>query len=176
MKIRNGFVSNSSSCSFTCEICGATEGGTDSIGMEDYGFCYCVNEHELCFECLLGDFEYQEEPKEEDFETEEAFEEADKLYDYYGGSYQPAEKCPICMFQELSERDAVKFLQKEFGTDKAEVLTEIKKKNKRRRVVRNNEYISYVCSKNKINPLKLLDVIKERFTNYKAFRKFLYEK
>lgn len=31
MKIRNGWVSNSSSCSFTCDVCGATEGGHDSL-------------------------------------------------------------------------------------------------------------------------------------------------
>ena len=44
MKIRNGFVSNSSSSSFVCNICGEVEGGYDcSLG--DFGMLECEHGH-----------------------------------------------------------------------------------------------------------------------------------
>lgn len=47
MKIRNGFVSNSSSSSFICDACGAVESGMD-CSLEDMGFLECVNGHTFC--------------------------------------------------------------------------------------------------------------------------------
>jgi len=62
MKIRNGFVSNSSSSSFTCHICGNEESGRD-CGLEDLGFMQCVNEHIFCDR----HFEYPDNEKCLDF-------------------------------------------------------------------------------------------------------------
>lgn len=47
MKFRAGFVSNSSSSSFTCDICGFTNSGFDACA-EDLGFKMCWNEHVFC--------------------------------------------------------------------------------------------------------------------------------
>lgn len=44
MKIRNGFVSNSSSSSFICEVSGVSESGWDA-SRKDLGFVVCVNGH-----------------------------------------------------------------------------------------------------------------------------------
>jgi len=37
MKIRNGFVSNSSTTSYTCAICGNIKGYGDCLGYDDIG-------------------------------------------------------------------------------------------------------------------------------------------
>ena len=47
MKIRNGFVSNSSSSSFVCDICGRAEGGYD-LSISDIDMYQCVNGHTVC--------------------------------------------------------------------------------------------------------------------------------
>jgi len=44
MKIRKGFVSNSSSSSFVCDITGGTESGWD-MGLSDVEMCECENGH-----------------------------------------------------------------------------------------------------------------------------------
>jgi hypothetical protein len=46
MKIRQGFVSNSSSSSFTCDITGRTECGYD-LSMRDAGFYQCAGGHTM---------------------------------------------------------------------------------------------------------------------------------
>ena len=53
MKIRKGFVSNSSSSSFTCELCGNTESGWD-CGLEEVEMWECENGHTLCESHLIG--------------------------------------------------------------------------------------------------------------------------
>lgn len=52
MKFRKDFVTNSSSSSYTCDICGATESGWD-ISLEEAGMVECVNGHTICNDELL---------------------------------------------------------------------------------------------------------------------------
>ena len=47
MKIRTGFVSNSSSSSFICDVCNKVNAGYD-VSHEDFKMVYCVNEHLMC--------------------------------------------------------------------------------------------------------------------------------
>lgn len=47
MKIRSGYVSNSSTSSFICVVCGNAEAGMD-ISYEEMEFVNCVNGHEMC--------------------------------------------------------------------------------------------------------------------------------
>ncbi len=47
MKTRNGFVSNSSSSSFVCDVCGTAESGWDA-SYEDVGMVCCTEGHTFC--------------------------------------------------------------------------------------------------------------------------------
>ena len=53
MKTRKGFVSNSSTTSFTCEVCGESWAGSDSLSYVDTGFLSCINGHVICEEHKL---------------------------------------------------------------------------------------------------------------------------
>ncbi len=47
MKLRQGFVSNSSSSSYTCEVCGNTESGWD-ISLSEIDMIECKKGHYIC--------------------------------------------------------------------------------------------------------------------------------
>ena len=54
MKIRNGFVANSSSSSYVCDVCYYAEGGY-AISLSDVGMCECVVGHTFCESHVIGD-------------------------------------------------------------------------------------------------------------------------
>lgn len=179
MKLRQGFISNSSSCSFTCEVCERNESGYDSVSMREYGFVYCDLYHTLCLDCLLGEFNENDEPQQEDFDTEE-------LWAHAHGEWEdreergdedicPSTLCPICQFIEPSQRDMAAYLQKKYKVSKDKVFAEIKKTNKQRKKLYDFEYITYVCKEHNVELTELLPKLKEEFKTYDAFTKFLRE-
>ena len=101
MKIRKGFVSNSSSSSFVCDICGRTEAGWD-MSIDDAGMVECVHEHVFCEDHIV-DKEKFEEYKDS------------KVYDY--GYDIPEEFCDICSFTKVRRDDMFKVLMKMQGFD-----------------------------------------------------------
>lgn len=52
-KRRTSFVTNSSSSSFICEVCGNVESGMD-LSASDCGFASCENGHEFCEHHMLS--------------------------------------------------------------------------------------------------------------------------
>ena len=76
MKIRTGFVSNSSTSSFVCDICGREETGMD-LSLSDCDMYCCNFDHTMCEEELL---------KVEGVELEDNYNVDSRL-------------CPICNFQ-----------------------------------------------------------------------------
>jgi len=156
MKIRTGFVSNSSSTSFTCDICGATETGWDSCGCEEFGFYQCENDHTICIEEAVGEIEMIE--------------------DDYRGRCLSSKNCPICQFHVLSQSNAAAYLEKKTGTSRDVVFAEIKKMNGRRKVLRDGEYVAYVMKEANTTEVQILEEIKSTFKDYDAFRKHLYER
>ncbi len=83
MKIRTGFVSNSSSSSFVCDVCGEEISGMD-ICLSEAEMYQCENGHTFC------EFHALEVDEEEGFDDR----------------YEVKEKhCPVCQFKVMTDRD-----------------------------------------------------------------------
>lgn len=172
MKIRNGFVSNSSTTTFMCDICGRTEAYHDSASYRDFGFLTCSShDHSFCEdEALPG---WEKKPRREDFpDTEDGqieFEETEGQWDYGGGRIS-SKYCPICQMQEFVSNDVICYLAKKIGktTEQVEhdVLQEIKKFNKRRKVPKNDEILQYLCKELDTELTLVYIEIKEKFSSY----------
>jgi len=83
MKIRTGFVSNSSSSSFVCDVCGEECSGMD-MSLSDADMCECENGHTFCTSHTLN------------------VDEEDEIEDMYSVG---AKHCPVCQFQSMTDRD-----------------------------------------------------------------------
>ena len=94
-----------------------------------------------------------------------------------GGSYAiPECMCPICQFIEYSESDLSKYLLKKYQVSRDEVFAEVKKFNKRRRKLYENEYITYVCKKFDLNPIEIVASWKAEYGTYSNFVEWLRSK
>jgi hypothetical protein len=197
MKFRKDFVTNSSSSSYVCEICGRTESGWD-LSLRDCEMMECVNGHVFCYEESLDMppkqemikaimenewnkktwYNYRGDRTERIYTEDELLEMEDDtvFFDFFNeeGYYNVPEcMCPICQFIEYSEYDLSAYLLKEYGVSREEVFAEVKKINKRRRKLYENEYITHVCQKFDLNPAEIVAGWKERFSTYKEFKEWL---
>lgn len=196
MKYRLDFVTNSSSSSFICEICGRVESGWD-MSVSEAGMMECVNGHTFCEDEALdmpdkkemikmilenewnadrwdsNIREYRDYTEEElnELEEDDLFNKFCCSEDYNYGV--PECVCPICNFIEYSEYDLSKYLLKEYGISRDEVFSEVKKFNKRRKKLYENEYITYVCQKFDLNPTEIVAGWKEKFGTYEKFSEYL---
>ena len=194
MKFRKDFVTNSSSSSYVCEICGRSKSGWD-LGLSECEMMECVNGHIFCCDEAL------EKPTKEEMikmilengwnnrwdsgiqdyrdyiEEEIAAMDEDIIFDEWitdGGYYDVPEcMCPICQFIEYSEYDLSAYLLKEYGISRDEVFAEVKQLNKRRKKLYENEYITYVCKKFDLNPTEIVAGWKEKFGSYNEFKQWL---
>ena len=83
MKIRTGFVSNSSSSSFVCDVCGEECSGMDMC-LSDAQMYQCENGHTFCESHAL------------EVDEEEGIDDR----------YEANEKhCPVCQFKVMTEID-----------------------------------------------------------------------
>ena len=146
MKIRQGFVSNSSSSSFVCGMCGYNVEGRD-LGYEDADFYCCENGHELCAGCMNAPYDLPDDWSVWD-------EERDGVSEKY---------CPLCNFEELDFGDARRYLLKTTKYTEEEVLDWVKSINKRRKKLRDEEYVEYVCRQLDITTTELLKQLDDKF-------------
>ena len=144
MKIRNGFVSNSSSCSFTCDVCGETESGFD-VSLEDCDMKECVNGHTFCESHMT------KKMKKPSIEQMKAFlskkiwtwgpDKGKPEYDLKDMSNEDVEDayndeiadngvdpscCPVCQFKAIPDNELVSFFLK--NQKRKDVVAEIKAK------------------------------------------------
>lgn len=190
MKFRRDFVTNSSSSSFVCDICGRVESGWD-IGLDEAGMLECENGHIFCEdEKIMPKRETMISVIEEDLEsgdsslfghTKETISvlSDEDLFDLYLSLDDmrwevPEECCPICQFIEYSNIDLAKYLEKEYKVSRDEVFAMVKEKNKRRKKLYDTEYIVEVCKRFDLDPIAIVSSLKEKFGTYKNFHRFLY--
>ena len=108
-----GFVSNSSSSSFLCEVCGEIESGMD-LCLGDIGYSECASGHVFC------DSHKLEKVKEEKNEkTECGYEEDEDEYQC------PIVECPICQFKVLTDSDGFTYMQKMHNVTVSQLLSQI---------------------------------------------------
>jgi len=131
MKIRNGFVSNSSSSSFICLECGNEYSGRD-ISICDSDMYECQQGHVFCKDHLdftLDDLNIEIEDTEEARKELIRFSEANNLpiplsilNDKYFSAYKlgeltsaydfPSEWCPYCQMKDISADDFLAYTLK----------------------------------------------------------------
>jgi hypothetical protein len=148
---RLGFVSNSSSSSFVCGVCGEIETGMD-MSASEFDMTECVNGH--CFhndcantkeptfkqrvselEAAIEKYKYFEPGEKEealsnlkdivDEEEEDMLDEMEKDFCDDGVSES---KCPFCSFIAVTDEDTVAYLFKKLGYNKKQIAKELKEK------------------------------------------------
>lgn len=140
MKFRKSFVTNSSSSSYICEICGEEETNWDFPEW----LVRCVNEHQFCEEHLDNN-------------------SSDSRYEV------PEEDCPICTFKMYSDPEMASYLLKTRKISRDEVFAEVKKLNKRRRKLYDTEYIQYVLTKFELTEDIIMDEIRNNFKTWEEY-------
>lgn len=148
MKIRNGFVSNSSSSSFICQICSRTETGMD-LSFRDAEFVECTNSHIFCEEHMIGEIDLSSD--------------SELRYEI------PEVNCPICNYEEISYSDIKRHFIKTSSITTDEVFQEIKNINKRRKKLYDNEYVEYVLKSKGMTVDDLLLALKTQYPKYTDF-------
>jgi hypothetical protein len=99
MKYRLDYVTNSSSSSFVCDVCGSVEAGYD-LGMSDCGMSECVKGHTFCDYHVDGEIEDRYEVSEE--------------------------QCPICSMSCITDKEMMQFLLKMVNMTEKEVTEKIR--------------------------------------------------
>lgn len=141
MKKRKGFVSNSSSSSFICDITGREFSGWD-MGLVDAGMYSCKNNHtfdERFYRepsiqqkreiVLAQDGDYYEEQREKartlnDAEFEEWWDDDYAEQEFDRGELTP-DFCPICSFRYAKPSEIMLFLLAQDNMKLSEVLEKI---------------------------------------------------
>ena len=150
VKYRTGFVSNSSSSSFICDVCGEIFSGFD-MGLDEAGMYQCVNNHTFCEEHAEKKPQYSKKQMIELFEKEkswigeedmkdilEAIEKGDGdeieelMSDYLeDGRYNILpEQCPMCCLVEINDSDRIDYLMVEGGHTYKSLLKELRERFK----------------------------------------------
>ena len=187
MKFRRDFVTNSSSSSYICALCGEEASGWD-LGLDDCEMFECENGHILCKEHMLepskdviinwiinNPTDYINEEtclpfKREELELIDYDELLDILFSADDFTYvAPEFLCPLCQFEEYSSKDMANYLFTKYKVPTEEVFDEVKKKNKRRKKLYDFEYVTYVANKFDLN---LSDIQESWKSSYSSFREF----
>jgi hypothetical protein len=178
MKIRHGFVSNSSTSSFSCCLCGEEFTGWDASPSE-FDCSTCVNEHIMCNKHLeklppprIKGCHHEFDRDNNAFCSqcgEEAWKETDE--------FELDERtCPICRFEDYDPSEMAKYLERTRKISRDEAFAEIKAINKRRRVLHDDEYVTYVCKKFGLTDDLILAELRSQFGTFDKYADFICTK
>jgi hypothetical protein len=82
-------------------------------------------------------------------------------------------QCPVCQFKAYCDGEMATYLLKTREVPRDEVFAKIKEANKRRKKLYDSEYITEVCARFSLNEDSLLAELKEKFTDFSEFTKFI---
>jgi len=177
MKIRKGFVSNSSSSSFVCDVCGEEVSGMD-MGLSDAEMCECVGGHTFCEEhmkesyeditkdMIMGDdSDFIKDMTDDEFED---WKHSEMRYEC------PESICPICNLTSMTQDMMVDYIVKKTGFTRSDMFKIIKEENKRRRKLYLYEYLEYVERKMKVLKTDILSEVKSNFNTYNDLYEYIY--
>lgn len=143
MKIRNGFVSNSSSSSFTCQVCGEECSGMDMC-LDEAEMFQCQNGHTICLAHKLGEVSLAEKRKiilENKYSDDEQKDAAKDMNDEEFKEYwednnldsefeldyeAPASLCPICQLKNITDEMLVNLVLNERGISRTALEEEFR--------------------------------------------------
>lgn len=115
MKIRKFFVSNSSSSSFICDVCGEDTSGMN-MTLEEAEMVQCKNGHTFCEGHLIPFI------KALDFLQDEEREDYDEEWRWY----VPLENCPICQMEAFEDVTLLNYMLIKCKMNRTDVKNEIK--------------------------------------------------
>lgn len=138
MKVRVGFVSNSSTSSYICSICGEEVAGRD-LSLSDAEMYECENGHTFCeshiseitidtikkfIEDHVDKNEIENIDMEDETDVRDWFDEQAEEYEF---RYEtPSSLCPCCSFQNIDPDEAIKYLLKKNGLTRETLAQQIK--------------------------------------------------
>jgi hypothetical protein len=157
MKIRTGFVSNSSSSSFVCDNCNTIyEFSTDDIYRfsVDEEIYTCENGH------IITETDIYDTNEKSRYNDEGLIEEC----------------CPICCFDVGNKKDLRRYLLKTTKYTEQEVLQHIISNQSTlsdKKKLQGTEYVDYVLVKKRKTEIEVLKELRDKFKTYKEFLDYL---
>jgi hypothetical protein len=126
MKIRTGFVSNSSSSSYVCDVCHDSAVSYD-MSLEDAEMFECANGHTVHDKCAdLKTQNFLNTCGEEEIEDSAGNLINNPDFNEEGRYEVPAEHCSICQFKVLISNDGLAHLRQKLGINDEDLLKEMK--------------------------------------------------
>lgn len=141
MKVRHGFVSNSSTSSFLCNICGTIAAERD-LGIEEAEMVCCLNDHTFCTSHENGfDFDADRSLAEKKKillsdsswakQAEEPEANIDCLYSDWAvvTRYEmPPALCPFCQLKRVTDDLLLLYLFETMGQSREQIVEQISTK------------------------------------------------
>ncbi len=125
MKIRNSFISNSSSSSFVCDCCSYTDGGWD-LCLTETEMVQCEKGHTFCKAHAYININQLITQNAERGDSED---EAEQELWIENIEYNiPSQYCPVCNFEYVPDYMFVEYLIKQSGKTRDELKEMIKTK------------------------------------------------
>ncbi len=153
MKTRHGFVSNSSTSTFVCLLCGTAESGMD-VGASELGFQECEHFHTFCKSEARITIDEMTETEEDEGDLPERF-------------------CPVCQLDVVVAADLKAYLMKTTGTTEEEVLAAIHTQNPQRLMAYDQEIIAVALRRAGLDLMAAIEAIREEFNSLSELHEFL---